>query len=216
MRSSPAARGTASNCDPGCTPAVGADPLPHSGPYSLPRRILNRFFTIVLATLVVGCTIDQTPSRYIDHQQTPEEEISRSRDELVSRIRSTAPALRSRRLENVLTALNPDEGIVVIMPDSEVPLWGPEQFGEGLERANFTPPVTIGDLEVTVGPRNASAWFHGDYRVASGGEAERMIRLSGVFLRRGGEWWLVQLHLSEPVSSPNLPPAEDDLAPGSG
>jgi hypothetical protein len=216
MRSSPAARGTAFICDPGCTPAVGADPLPHSGPYSLPRPILNRFLPIVLAALVAGCTIDQTPSRYIDHQQTPEEEISRSRDELMSRIRSTAPALRSRRLEDVLTAMNPDPGIVLIMPDSQVILSGPEEFGEGLERMNITRSVTIGDLEVIVGPRNASAWFHGDYRVASGGEAERMIRLYGVFLRRGGEWWLVQLHLSEPVSSPDLPPAEADPVPGPG
>src|SRR5690606_35064488 len=105
-------------------------------------------------------------------------------------------------LNDVVAALTPANEIQGFGPELSEPVDDATSLASALTSAVDRRSVTIGDLQVNVGPQNNVAWFRAAYDL-DGGAAE--LRFSGVFLRQEGEWRLVQGHVSPPIT-PEPPP----------
>ena len=181
---------------------------------------MRRLLTAVLAShLLAACTIEPTPAEYFDHRDPS----ARVGDEAVEEIRD--------RLQAAGQALNrgdPAEARDILSPAADISLVGAGDADthEGADRvANLLARVavrgrtSIRDIQTTAGPRATVVWFSG--MLDSPGEASevRTLYLTGTYLMSGGEWRLVQLHVSgdaDPLNPSLSYPAEEPDPAGAG
>jgi hypothetical protein len=180
---------------------------------------LRRFSrSLLLAGLALaGCRIEQTPQRYIDHQETPAEEIRASVHELRQRLLSVSAALQRGDPAEVGAALRPHEEAYVFGPAGQE-LRSARDIAQALQAVHAEGGLRVDEVAVDVGPRNNVAWFRAKY-VAPAEPGAEAVRFSGVFVRQGGEWRLIQGHLSGGISQPPPPPPPEatvDTAAGVG
>ena len=170
---------------------------------------MRRFCGIValLAILLAGCRIEQTPAEYIDVLEIPQDDLAASQAELTDRLLSTALSLQRRNLNDLLAALLPAPDVVGYGPGEDQRITDPASLSFTLSEPTAGRMVSIEDLAVEVGPRNHVAWFRARYLVTDDADDPEERLFSGVFLRREGEWYLVQAHVSAPLS-PTPPPSE--------
>lgn len=174
---------------------------------------MRRFWRplLLLALALGGCRIEPTPAEYIDLIEVPEDDLAATQGELRDRLRSTASALQRRDLADLLTALTPVENVIGFGPSVGDPITDPTTLGFRLSEMTAGREVQMTELTIEVGPRNDVAWFRTAYAVDSETEEPYDVRFSGVFLRQGGDWRLVQAHVSTPLN-PELPLPEEAAA----
>ncbi|MQA90130.1 MAG: hypothetical protein GEU90_07835 [Gemmatimonas sp.] len=179
-------------------------------------------FAVLLAIVQGSCTIEQTPQEYIDHLTTPAAELEVSRDELMVRLLSTAPALERRDRLGVSGALAPGAEVFVLGLRPGEQLTTPRAVVDTLVSLIGGSDVGIGEAVVTVAPGNDVAWFRVAYDLPGSNADSSTINFSGVFVRAEGDWRLTHGHLSGGVSSwppdpappPNPEPADTPAADG--
>ena len=170
---------------------------------------MRRFWRLLplFALLLQGCRIEQTPAEYIDVVEIPQDDITASQAELTDRLLSTAPSLQRRNLDDLLAALLPAPDVLGYGVSTEETISDPASLGFALSEPTAGREITMEDLTVEVGPRNNVAWFRARYALAGEAVESGELLFSGVFLRREGEWYLVQAHVSTPLT-PTPPPSE--------
>src|SRR5690606_22622855 len=142
---------------PGLTAEEGGAISSMDSPIPPARR---RRFSLLLPVLLfsfAACRIEQTPTRYIDRLETPEEEIQASMEELTDRLLSTAPSLQRRDLGDVLAALAPHPDMAALAPASDTVLTSATQLGLALSQAAEGGGIEMSDLDVEVSPENTVA-----------------------------------------------------------
>jgi hypothetical protein len=170
---------------------------------------LRRFWIVLLASALASaaCKIEQTPPRYFDHLDTTADDVRASRQELEARLTAAGQALERGSSAGLLAALSPYAEVHVFSPAHAQELTVPSEIAAALIALTDEGVVASGEPVVEVDSRNGVAWFRTSYLLPPAGERPaRTLRFSGVFLRRDGEWRLVQAHVSEPLRAP-LPPA---------
>jgi hypothetical protein len=162
--------------------------------------------------------IERTPREFYS-QRDPARMDQRDDDrEIRDRVRNFAEALGNGNRGRALTALNPNEEVLVIGSDASggVARIGVRGLAEALDSLAL-PTAAIArtpDLRVMVGLRETTGWFSAPIefiRVGGPPGGPRWLRASGVFHHDRGEWRLVQIHLSPPT----LPPADSAAADSS-
>jgi Fe2+ transport system protein FeoA len=184
---------------------------------------LNRFHTGALGALALllgACKVEQTPQALIDRRLPVQEERAAAAEELRDRLLAMGGALQRGDAAEALTALAPAPDAYVVSPQAALEVLGPEQIGAVLASLAGDPvAVEVRDVAVEMGPLADVAWFRAGMAVQREGVAETMVRITGVYLRREGEWRLVQAHLSTPITPPAPPPpspSESAAAPAAG
>lgn len=178
---------------------------------------MRRFSAVCVPLLILlaGCRVEQTPAEYIDVLEIPSDDVTAVEDEIGDRLRSTAPALQRRSVNDLLSALAPANDLVGWGWGADQPLTDGTSLAVALSEVVGGRPVRIEDVTVRTGPRNVTAWFLATYEAGSGEDAVQL-RFSGVFLRLGVEWRLVQAHISRPFTPPSSPEEEAGTRAGGG
>lgn len=174
------------------------------------------FTAIPAAALLASCTIEETPQQYIDHLTTPAAEMEASQDEIMARLLSTGPALERRDRSAIVGALAPAADVFVLGVRSGEELTTGQAVAASLLSMVGDSDVTVGETVVSVGPGNNVAWFRTSYSLSGGEPGEVPVGFTGVFVRDGGEWRLVQGHLSQTINPSPPPQAPADTAAASG
>lgn len=180
---------------------------------------MNRFHTGALGALALllgACKVEQTPQSLIDRRLPVQEERAAAAEELRDRLLAMGEALQRGDPAEALDALAPAPDAYVVSPQAALEVLGPEQIGAVLASLASDPvAVEVQDVAVEMGPLANVAWFRAGMAVEREGVGESTVRITGVYLKREGEWRLVQAHLSTPITPPSPPPSpsEPDAAP---
>jgi len=153
---------------------------------------------------LAACKVAPTPQEYLDPRDPAAVELREAEEELALRVGAFREALaRGNRADAVAALVPAPEAHVMGVDFNEGrPRFGPEGIAEALRdlRLPTGAVARTPDLRVETGAREgALGWFATHLEVlpvvGAGGEPQ-WLRVSGVFVRREGEWRLLQLHLS--------------------
>jgi hypothetical protein len=162
--------------------------------------------TAVAAALLAlaACQVAPTPQEYLDPRDPAAVERRESEQELAARVGAFREALARGNRVAAVQALVPaaDTHVMGVDFNDGRPRYGPQGIADALADL----PLPAGavartpDLRVEAETREGGlGWFATHLEVlpvvGAGGEPQRL-RVSGVFIRREGEWRLLQLHLS--------------------
>jgi hypothetical protein len=161
----------------------------------------------VAATLLAlaACSVERTPQEYLDPRDPAVVERQESEEELAARVGAFREALARGNRELAVQALVPsaDAHVMGVQFNDGRPRFGPQGIAEALATLRLPSGAVARtpDLRVQAATREGGlGWFATHLEllpvVGAGGEPQ-WLRVSGVFLRREGEWRLLQLHLSK-------------------
>ncbi len=180
---------------------------------------MSRGWPLILCTVLglAGCKVERTPRRFIDRTDPVATERQAVIDELRTRLRVLAQALRQGDAEAAIEALTPAPGIEAVGVEGADGEVGDRVLLDSVRELARVGPmgVTLSNLWVETGPRANVGWFGVRIEMADslGTDSTSLLRLTGVFLKRDGAWELVQAHLSAPLTPPPPNPPADSLAP---
>lgn len=174
---------------------------------------MHRIAAAALLALA-ACKVAPTPQEYLDPRDPAAVERRESEQDLVARVSAFREALARGDRANAVAALGPAADTYVMGVDFNEgrPRYGPQGIAEALAdlRLPSGAVARTPDLRVEASTREGGlGWFATHLEVlpvvGAGGEPQ-WLRASGVFVRREGDWRLLQLHLSKA----ELPPAAAD------
>ncbi|HET7274087.1 MAG TPA: nuclear transport factor 2 family protein [Longimicrobiaceae bacterium] len=150
---------------------------------------------LIGACSLASCKIEETPPEYFDHRdQVVMEREAAVVDEIEARMRAFTNALARGDGGDATTALAPAAG-------------ARDQIAAVLESVTSGEPrpATLREVHISTGADATVAWFNAAVEIPEAeSEARAHLRVTGVYLRAGGEWELVQVHLSHPLIEPPL------------
>lgn len=162
---------------------------------------------------VSACRIERTPPEFLEERDLATSEVHQRAGEIRARLALSAQTLARGDLLDATRLLRPARQLVLIPPDAPARPYGAASVYPLLTRL-LPAESTRGRLErleVNVAPNGSVAWFAGELhgvRRSDGSPVGEPWRLSGVYLLGGGEWELVQLHVSRRVLNSQNPPPD--------
>jgi hypothetical protein len=180
---------------------------------------LGRLLSGALAGLlaVSACRIERTPPEFLEERDPATSEVQQRVGEIRARLALSAQTLARGNLLGATSLLRPARLLVLIPPDAPAKADGAAAVYPLLAR--LLPPDSargrLERLEVNVAPNGSVAWFAGELhavRRSDGSPWGEPWRVSGVYLLEGGEWELVQLHVSRRVLTSQNPPPDSTAA----
>jgi hypothetical protein len=154
---------------------------------------------------LAACSVERTPQEYLDPRDPAVVERQESEEELAARVGAFREALARGNRELAVQALVPaaDAHVMGVQFNDGRPRFGARGIAEALATLRLPSGAVARtpDLRVQAATREGGlGWFATHLEllpvVGAGGEPQ-WLRVSGVFLRREGEWRLLQLHLSK-------------------
>lgn len=152
--------------------------------------------------------VERTPRQFYTQRDPARLDPQDDGRELRARLRNFADEMAQGRRNRALTALNPSEDVLVIgaMEGDGVARIGVRGLAAALDSAGIATPAVARtpDLRVEVASRATAGWFSAPIQFLMLGDSTppRWLRVSGVFAQQGGEWKLVEIHLSRPYTAP--------------
>ncbi|HYW14323.1 MAG TPA: nuclear transport factor 2 family protein [Longimicrobium sp.] len=181
---------------------------------------MHRTVSVAAALLALAaCSVERTPQEYLDPRDPAAVERRESEEELAARVGAFREALARGNRADALAALSPtaDAHVMGVQFNDGRPRFGPQGIADALASLRLPTGAVARtpDLRVQAATREGGlGWFATHLEllpvVGAGGEAQ-WLRASGVFLRREGEWRLLELHLSK-AEAPAPVPARADSA----
>lgn len=175
---------------------------------------MHRTVSVAAALLALAaCSVERTPQEYLDPRDPAAVERLDSEEELGARVGAFREALARGNRADALAALNPtaDAHVMGVQFNDGRPRFGPQGIAEALASLRLPTGAVARtpDLRVQAATREGGlGWFATHLEllpvVGAGGEAQ-WLRASGVFLRREGEWRLLELHLSKAEAPAPVP-----------
>jgi hypothetical protein len=167
---------------------------------------VHRTVSVAAALLALAaCSVERTPQEYLDPRDPAAVERRESEEELAARVGAFREALARGNRADALAALSPtaDAHVMGVQFNDGRPRFGPQGIADALAALQLPTGAVARtpDLRVQAATREGGlGWFATHLEllpvVGAGGEAQ-WLRASGVFLRREGEWRLLELHLSK-------------------
>ena len=154
---------------------------------------------------LAACQVAPTPQEYLDPRDPAAVERRESEEELAARVGAFREALvRGNRLAAV-QALGPgaDTHVMGVDFNDGRPRFGAQGIADALGGLRLPAGAVARTPDLRVGAETREGglgWFatHLEVLPVLGAGAEpQWLRVSGVFVRREGEWRLLQLHLSQ-------------------
>lgn len=170
---------------------------------------MQRFLVAAVGAALLGsaCKVERTPPEYFDHPGWSQTEVSEAGAELQDRILAFGQAIGRRSVTEAMIALAPDPNAVILTPLHGIAIAGTEEIQRaigGLVASRRA--VRLATVAVTVSPQGSTAWFRAEATVAeASGEQAAPLLVTGVYVRSGGAWQLVNAHISTP-RPPTSPP----------
>ncbi len=169
---------------------------------------------------LAACQVAPTPQEFLDPRDPAIVERRESEEELAARVGAFREALARGNRTAAVQALvpGPDTHVMGVDFNDGRPRYGAQGIADAL--ADLALPAgavaRTPDLRVEAETREGGlGWFATHLEVlpvvGAGGQPQRL-RVSGVFVRREGEWRLLQLHLSEAEQPAS--PAPDSATAG--
>lgn len=166
---------------------------------------------------LAACKVERTPREFYTQRDPAVVDQKEAAGEIRARVRSFAEELGRGDRAGAAEALLPQEGVLVIGVDAHdgVTRIGPAGLAQALDSVELPVPsvARTPDLQVQVGLRDGTGSFSTPIELmpASGGDPVAL-RASGVFAQQGGQWRLVQIHLSRPWTRPDTAAVRGDTA----
>lgn len=166
---------------------------------------MQRIAAAAALLALAACQVAPTPQEYLDPRDPAIVERRESEQELAARVGAFREALARGNRAAAVQALvpAPDTHVMGVDFNDGRPRYGAEGIAEALAdlRLPAGAVARTPDLRVEAETREGGlGWFATHLEVlpvvGAGGEPQSL-RVSGVFVRREGEWRLLQLHLSE-------------------
>jgi hypothetical protein len=178
----------------------------------VPRHLACDLRTLVLALLLGGCRVEQTPDEYFDHAATIEAERRAAGGEVRDRLLAFVSAAGRGDPAEALISLHPAEDIELVGP-AGVRVSGLEGV-RALVTGMVTTPVSlrVRDVEVETGPAGGVAWFRLVIEAPGTTPEPALYQATGTYLRDAGLWELVQAHVAGPVTSDSSTSSPPDSA----
>lgn len=181
---------------------------------------MHRTVSVATALLALAaCSVERTPQEYLDPRDPAAVERRESEEELAARVGAFREALARGNRADAVAALSPtaDAHVMGVQFNDGRPRFGAQGVADALAALRLPTGAVARtpDLRVQAATREGGlGWFATHLEllpvVGAGGEAQ-WLRASGVFLRREGEWRLLELHLSK-AETPAPAPARADSA----
>jgi hypothetical protein len=174
------------------------------------RPDVRRLFPAAAAALLLALgacdlvKVERTPRGFYTQRDPARIDQQEAANEIRARVRNFAEELARGNRARALTAINPTDDVLVIGSDASggVARIGPRGLADALDSIVLATPALARtpDLRVQVGLREQTGWFSTpiEFMSAAGTAQAQWLRASGVFSQDGGEWRLVQIHLSRP------------------
>ena len=179
---------------------------------------MHRTASVAAALLALAaCSVERTPQEYLDPRDPAAVERQESEEELAARVGAFREALARGNRALAVQALTPaaDAHVMGVQFNDGRPRFGPQGIADALQTLRLPTGAVARtpDLRVQAATREGGlGWFATHLEllpvVGAGGEPQ-WLRVSGVFMRREGEWRLLQIHLSK-AQAPE--PAASDSA----
>lgn len=166
---------------------------------------MHRTALVAALLALAACSVERTPQEYLDPRDPAVVERRESEEELAARVGAFREALARGDRADAVAALIPasDAHVMGVQFNDGRPRFGPQGIADALQTLRLPTGAVARtpDLRVQAATREGGlGWFATHLEllpvVAGGGEAQ-WLRVSGVFMRREGEWRLLQLHLSK-------------------
>lgn len=167
---------------------------------------MHRTVSVAAALLALAaCSVERTPQEFLDPRDPAAVERRESEEELAARVGAFREALARGNRADALAALAPssDAHVMGVQFNDGRPRFGPQGIADALATLRLPTGAVARtpDLRVQAATREGGlGWFATHLEllpvVGAGGEPQ-WLRVSGVFLRREGEWRLLELHLSK-------------------
>jgi hypothetical protein len=181
---------------------------------------VHRTVSVAALLALAACSVERTPQEYLDPRDPAAVERQESEEELAARIGAFREALARGNRALAVQALVPsaDAHVMGVQFNDGRPRFGPQGIADALATLRLPSGAVARtpDLRVQAATREGGlGWFATHLEllpvVGAGGEAQ-WLRVSGVFMRREGEWRLLELHLSKaempaPVRADTAAPA---------
>lgn len=195
---------------------------PFAGPaHPQTEEPVHRSASVAAALLALAaCQVAPTPQEYLDPRDPAAVERQESEEELAARVGAFREALARGDRADAVAALVPaaDAHVMGVQFNDGRPRFGPQGILEALAALQLPTGAVARtpDLRVQATTREGGlGWFATHLEllpvVGAGGEPQ-WLRASGVFMRREGEWRLLQLHLSKAEAPPAAPARADTAA----
>jgi hypothetical protein len=172
---------------------------------------------LAVLLLVAACKVERTPARFYNRQPAASDQDA-AVAELRARVRAFGANLERGNPAAAVSALAPTADAVVfpLGSDDGRPASGAEGLVRTLSDLGVPAPLAARtpDLTVKANLKGNLGWFSTHLEMlplGAQGTFER-IRVSGAFVRDGGEWHLAQIHLSPAVAPPPPDTAAADTA----
>ena len=174
------------------------------------------------ATLLAlaACSVERTPQEYLDPRDPAAVERLESEEDLAAQVGAFREALARGNRPEAVRALAPasDAHVMGVGFNGGRPSFGPQGITDALAAVQIPAGAVARtpDLRVQATTREGGlGWFATHLEllpVVSGGGEPQWLRVSGVFVRREGEWRLVEFHLSRADMPPPAAPEPADSA----
>lgn len=181
---------------------------------------MHRTVSVAAALLALAaCSVERTPQEYLDPRDPAAVERRDAEEELAARVGAFREALARGNRADAVAALSPtaDAHVMGVQFNDGRPRFGPQGITDALATLRLPTGAVARtpDLRVQAATREGGlGWFATHLEllpvVGAGGEPQ-WLRASGVFLRREGEWRLLELHLSK-AEAPAPAPARAGTA----
>jgi hypothetical protein len=182
---------------------------------------VHRTASVAAALLVLAaCSVERTPQEYLDPRDPAVVERRESEEELAARVGAFREALARGDRADAVAALIPaaDAHVMGVQFNDGRPRFGAQGITEALQSLRLPTGAVARtpDLRVQAATREGGlGWFATHLEllpvVGAGGEAQ-WLRVSGVFMRREGQWRLLQIHLSRAETPAPARPDSADAA----
>jgi hypothetical protein len=181
---------------------------------------VHRTALVAALLALAACSVERTPQEYLDPRDPAVVERRESEEELAARVGAFREALARGDRADAVAALIPaaDAHVMGVQFNDGRPRFGPPGIADALQTLRLPTGAVARtpDLRVQAATREGGlGWFATHLEllpvVAGGGEAQ-WLRVSGVFMRREGEWRLLQLHLSKAEAPAPTPADSADTA----
>ncbi|MDB4948837.1 MAG: hypothetical protein JWM27_1486 [Gemmatimonadetes bacterium] len=178
--------------------------------------MLRRLAATTALLLLAACKVERTPRSFYDRQPAAAEQDAAAA-ELRARVRAFGSGLERGDKAAAASALSPTGDAIVfgLRSDEGQALTGGAGLRAALDEIPVPAPLAARtpDLTVRANLKGNLGWFSTHLEMLPTGPEGHFARLrvSGAFMRDGGEWHLAEIHLSQPVPEP-APPAADSAA----
>lgn len=182
---------------------------------------MHRTASVAALLALAACSVERTPQEYLDPRDPAAVERQESEEELAARVGAFREALARGNRQDAVQALTPsaDAHVIGVQFNDGRPRFGPQGVADALATLQLPTGAVARtpDLRVQAATREGGlGWFATHLEllpvVGTGGQ-QQWLRVSGVFMRREGQWRLLELHLSKAEAAA---PARADTARAAG